>query len=385
MAYTKPTLNDYGLELPSYNDIIEYYKEQCKVIYGEDIYLADDSQDYQFLSLFALLAYDIGQCILLDYNSHNPDTAVGTSLDRVASICGISRIEGSPSTVTLRCYGTAGTVVEYGSAQDINGNTWQMEKYFVIGDNGYVDVEASCLTDGAIQAPLGTINIIKTPTAGWKSVINQIPATIGTEIETDAHLRARIEYSAAKGSQTVLEGLQATLWDIDGVSRVKVYENYTSEIDDKGITSHSLAIIIQGGNETEIATVIYEKKTLGTGLFGTTTVTIDTQDGQTADIKFSRPEYLTPTITVSISKILDSFDVDEITANIQFNITSALSELEIGQTLYASSLYSSVLAAIDDINNPSFFINNILINSSVYLNCEYNQLITAGKITVTVV
>lgn len=384
MGYVKPTLNEYGLELPSYDDIISYLKEQCKSIYGDDIYLEDDSQDYQFLSLFSLLAYDIGQCILLDYNSHNPDTAIGTALDRVASLCGITRIVGTPSTATLRCSGTPGTIVEYGAAQDANGNTWQLEKYFVIGDSGYADVIASCLTDGAIQAPAGTITTIKTPTAGWKYVTNQASASIGMETETDAHLRARIVYSASKGSQTVLEGLLAALWEANGVLRVKLYENYTSEIDSKSIPPHSLAVIIEGGDETEIANTIYKKKTLGTGLYGTESITIDTQDGQTAVINFSRPTYIIPEIMVTITKALDTFNEDIVSATIKSNIVSAINDLDIGQTLYAANLYSAALAAIDNISEPTYFVNIILINDDVSLDCNYNQLIKAEESKISV-
>ena len=80
MAYEAPTLNATGLVIPSYEDIRDYLIYKAKEIYGEDIYLAEDSQDYQWLSAFSLLMYDVCQCLIMDYNSHNPNNGKNVEL-----------------------------------------------------------------------------------------------------------------------------------------------------------------------------------------------------------------------------------------------------------------------------------------------------------------
>ena len=45
MAYKAPSIESSGIVIPTYNDIIEYMVEQTKKIYGNDIYLEEDSQD----------------------------------------------------------------------------------------------------------------------------------------------------------------------------------------------------------------------------------------------------------------------------------------------------------------------------------------------------
>ena len=44
MAYTAPFIDDAGLHVPSYIDIRDDLIEQFKQIYGQDIYLENDSQ-----------------------------------------------------------------------------------------------------------------------------------------------------------------------------------------------------------------------------------------------------------------------------------------------------------------------------------------------------
>ena len=53
MSYIAPYVDDSGLHLPTYNDILEDMIASMKQIYGSDIYLGNDSADYQLLSAFA--------------------------------------------------------------------------------------------------------------------------------------------------------------------------------------------------------------------------------------------------------------------------------------------------------------------------------------------
>ena len=61
MAYFPPTIDASGIKIPSYQDVLDYFVEKTKSIYGDDIYLSEDSQDYQLLSTFSLLFYDVCQ------------------------------------------------------------------------------------------------------------------------------------------------------------------------------------------------------------------------------------------------------------------------------------------------------------------------------------
>lgn len=382
MAYEAPTLNATGLVIPTYEDIRDYLINRVQEIYGEDIYLTEDSQDYQWLSTFALLMYDVCQCIIMDYNSHSPLYAIGESLDRVASYCGIARKTGTASTAILTCEGTPNTTVIYGSAKDENGYIWQLEREFTIGKDGSVDVVASCLTDGQIQAPIGTINVINSPTSGWVSVTNKFPAVVGSDTESDSHLRARLGYAIAKPSVTVLDGLIASLQNLDNVIKLKIYENDTSDYKLTVLPPHSISVVIEGGDSAEIASTIYNKKSPGVSTYGTTKETVYLSKINTIDINFSRPEHINANIVVNVVK-LDSW-VDSIANDIKSNIVDTVSDMEIGQKLYSSSLFAPVLNAINDVSNPSFYVTSITVNGSASLDSGLFGLIVTDNSLITV-
>ena len=58
MSYFTPYVDGSGLHLPTYQDILADMIASMKKIYGSDIYLGNDSADYQFLSILALKVAD---------------------------------------------------------------------------------------------------------------------------------------------------------------------------------------------------------------------------------------------------------------------------------------------------------------------------------------
>ena len=52
MAYYSPYIDNTGIHVPTYEDIRDDLIASMKQIFGQDIYLADDSQDYQQICIF---------------------------------------------------------------------------------------------------------------------------------------------------------------------------------------------------------------------------------------------------------------------------------------------------------------------------------------------
>ena len=63
MSYFSPYVDGSGLHLPTYQDILDDMIASMKKIYGSDIYLGNDSADYQFLSILALKVADSYQAV----------------------------------------------------------------------------------------------------------------------------------------------------------------------------------------------------------------------------------------------------------------------------------------------------------------------------------
>ena len=58
MSYFTPYVDASGLHIPTYPDIRDDIILQMRKIYGNDIYLENDSADYQFISTLALKISD---------------------------------------------------------------------------------------------------------------------------------------------------------------------------------------------------------------------------------------------------------------------------------------------------------------------------------------
>ena len=267
MAYFAPYVDSAGLHIPTYNDIRNDLIERYKQIYGEDIYLEPDSQDYQMISAYALKDYDTMQLLQIVYNNHSPKTAVGTGLSSLVKLNGIARKTASYSTCVLTLTGTVGTTIAAGVAKDDQGNLWDLPPNLTFTETT-MEVTAQCETLGAIEAGVGTITTINNPQAGWTAVTNEVPAVVGQPIETDVELRERQSISVAIPSQNMVDSTVAGIASVSGVTRYKVYDNDTNLTDENGIPGHSIAAVVEGGLDADVAEQVYLRKGPGGGTYG---------------------------------------------------------------------------------------------------------------------
>ena len=277
MAYFAPYIDAAGLHLPTFADIQDNLVSQARSIFGQDIYLDNDSQDMQYIAAISKAIYDTMQMGALAVNNQSPQTAIGTSLDNLVKLNGLKRLAATYSTIPVTCIGTPGTVIPAGVVQDTSENKWDLPSNCVIPENGVLSATAICEKPGAVLADIGSIQTIVTPQYGWDSVSNAAAATPGIPLETDTQLRKRQDISVGLPSQTVLDGIAAKILAVTGVTREKPYENDTDLTDANGIPSHSIAAVVEGGDDTEIAKAIALGKTPGSGTYGTASVALPYQ------------------------------------------------------------------------------------------------------------
>jgi len=384
MAYFAPYIGQEGLKIPTYADIRDDLIEQFKQIYGQDIYLDNDSQDYQMISAFALKQYDTMQLLQIIYNNRSPKTAVGNALDGVVKLNGIRRTAASYSTCVVTLTGDVGITIANGIVQDESGVKWNLPTLVTLTASPY-DVSAQCAEIGAIEATPGTITQIVTPTKGWISVTNEVPAVPGAPVETDEQLRLRQSNSVALPSQTLLGGIIGGIASVSGVKRYKVYENDTNATDENGIPSHSIAAVVEGGLDDDIAEQIYLRKGPGCGTFGDLAVQYTNDDGLTTAIRFSRPEYVSININITIQR--RSGYMADTTQKIYNQIASYIEELDIGTDVTITAIYTVVLSLITDLSKPAFAITNLQIGigttlANTDISMAFKDIATVGDITV---
>jgi uncharacterized phage protein gp47/JayE len=362
VSYAAPSINSSGLTISSYSDIRDYLIEQAQSIYGSDIYLEEDSQDYQLISAFALLAHDTLNGVQLAYNSFGASTVIGSAQDALYKINGISRKAASYSTCDVTLTGTAGTVITNGKVQDTSGYYWDLPSSITIGSSGTLTTSVTCETIGSITALAGTLNIIATPTAGWTSVTNSAAAIAGTAQETDSAFRSRQALSTENPSQGLVDGTAGGIAGVADVTRVRVYENDTDEIDSNTLPAHSIAAVVEGGTISDIAYEIYYRKTPGCYTYGTTSTEITDLFGNINTIRFFRPTDVPIYVIVNLKKLTGY--TTSLATDIQTAIANYLNSLAIGTDVTASALWYEAVSVISDLKSPTFSITSIYIGTS---------------------
>jgi uncharacterized phage protein gp47/JayE len=296
-------IDDTGFHYADYPTVLEYYKSSYRAIYGQDTYLEPDSQDGQWLAIEAAAIYDAISLAADVYNSYSPSTAQRDALSRNVKINGLRRKIPSRSTVDLLLVGQVGSTITNGAAEDEASVKWELPPSVTFPPSGSITITATATVDGAIRAPAGSVNKISTPTRGWQSVTNPSDAAPGRPVEEDAELRLRQSQASALPSRTVVQGIISAVANLDGVSRLRLYENDTKVTDIDGLPANSVALVVEGGDSTEIAQTLAVKKTPGGYTFGTVEVDVTDTYGLPMKVRISRPMYDTITATFNIKTL----------------------------------------------------------------------------------
>ncbi|PRH05451.1 hypothetical protein C6T60_14675 [Burkholderia multivorans] len=348
-----PTIDTNGITAPTYADVFAYLQDQYRSIYGADTYLEPDSQDGQLLGVFAKAISDVNSVAIAIYRSFSPATAQGDALSSNVKINGIARKVASYSSADLVLVGQAGATITNGAAKDTNGVQWLLPSTVEIPPSGTITVTATCATIGDVSARAGTINQIATPARGWQSVTNPADAAEGAPVEKDAVLRQRQTVSTALPSLTVLDGIIGAVANVPGVTRYVAYENDTSATDANGIPSHSISLVVEGGDATAVANAIAAKKTPGSGTYGTTAVVVTDIYGRPITIRFFRPVSAPIGATVTI-KALPGY-TSQTGQQIQQAVSDYINGVQIGGGLSGSVEWGDALTAANSVGGGVTF------------------------------
>lgn len=256
------------------------------------------------------------------YNSKDPNKARGIELDFISALTGTTRKNGTPSTVELTFRGNpystilVDTVVESPST----GARWRVTRTTQIGVDGIAKVPASSVPLGQVEALPDTITRMINVPSGVTSVTNEQPAVLGTFTENDFSLRKRRQLEVGRMGNNQIDSMYGSISTLKGVRRLAIYENCTgsSDVSDGNIhglsTPHCYDVIVDGGEDEDIAMAMYLKKNPGTAQHQSGTpvnvwVQSPEQPTHRSLMKFSRPLYVPIEVKVKI-KADESLPVD---------------------------------------------------------------------------
>lgn len=341
------------------------------------------------------------------YNSKDPNKASGVDLDVIASLTGTSRSEGTASTVTgfvLSGVASPLTTVPAGTIFEsvTTGSRWTLDQQWTLDSSGQAVVDITCTVVGPIEADAGTITRIITTVPGLTSCNNPLPATPGTGIESDSSLRVKRATAVGRPGNNQIDSMLGELYAVDGTRRVKVYENDTNTTDSNGLPPRSIAPIIDGGTDADVAMAIYTKKNPGVALYQAGTpvsvdVTSPTYPDNVKTIKFSRPEYVDMIIAVTIKNdgslpsntqdlIRDAFIEFAAGGLVPAEYGFKVDGFDIGETVPYSTLYTPINKVIGKYGNS--YVQALTVNSgTTNIAIAFNELSrwTSPNITVTLV
>lgn len=339
------------------------------------------------------------------YNSKDPNKASGYDLDVICALTGTVRSEGTASTVTgFVLKGVAGTQVPAGTRfeSSVTGYRFTLDQTWTLDSSGTATVDITCTTVGEIEADANTITTIVDTVAGLVSVNNPTPATPGTSAESDGSLRVKRATAVGRPGNNQIDSMLGELYAIDGTRRVKVYENDTNTTDSNGLPPHSIAPIIDGGTDADVAMAIYTKKNPGVALYQAGTpvsvdVTSPTYPDNVKTIKFSRPKYVDMMIAVTIKNdgslpsntqdlIRDAFIEFAAGGLVPAEFGFKVDGFDIGETVPYSTLYTPINKVIGQYGNS--YVQTLTVNGgTTNVAIAFNELSrwTSSNITVTLV
>ena len=103
MSYFAPYIDSTGIHLPTYEERLDQLLSDYRRIFGTDLILTPDTQDYQLCSIFAKSLDDLSSLFLSGYAACDPNLAAGQALDLLLPLNGITRLpDESDASARLR-------------------------------------------------------------------------------------------------------------------------------------------------------------------------------------------------------------------------------------------------------------------------------------------
>ena len=304
-----------GVIVPDTSVLLSDIKARFVELFGDNLDLSPTTTQGRLFELFNRSETFTLQACAAVSNMLNLNKANGFVLDDLGALFLIERKPATKTSTTVVLTGVPNTIIPANTRiKTAEGNIFVNPASAVIGSDGSVSVRYQAVETGAIPALPNTLKIILDGVNGLETANNPANAVIGQEQESDGDFRNRIKISLNTNAIAVLSAIKASVEQVPGVVGSYCYDNYDSSaviIDGLSVPAHSLLVVVDGGDDQEIANAIYAKKTAGTGYVaeendaGYTVVEKDVIDeayGTTYKVRFVRPTLTDVDIVVNVAR-----------------------------------------------------------------------------------
>lgn len=333
------TLTETGIVIESFDAILSKLEQGFRAIYGQNINLNADTPDGQMIGLLAQMRMDFEELAQTVYNQLDPDAATGAWLEQRVAYAGLMRRAASYSYLrSVILTGEPYTQLYAGvMVSDPNKTRWVLVSDVQLDSNGSARADFRSEQLGSYNLGKNTPLTIETVTLGLQRATTFENAEVGEDEETDQQLRERFWVSRTKNATNSAEAIAAKIRALPDVKQVRILENNGAQRDKLGIEPHSLNVIVEGGENSQIAEVIYQNKGAGVGLQGAIAVTLQ-KNKEPRLIRFDRAIAVDIQIVMRCVRYEDFTEIDK--EEIKRLLT--LQKFEIGQSVSLSRLYSPI-------------------------------------------
>jgi hypothetical protein len=338
--------------------------ESLQGLRGASVDCSDGSLEGQVLGILSEREGAIWDILQSLYSSQDPDAASGAAQDAICALTATIRANARASVVTETLTGASLTVVSSGTqiktastgavfSTTANAtlaalSVWTLGTMYALGQrvtnggNAYqcitagtsagsggptttaaditdntvhwtylgagvaaVDVVMKSLTKDAIVAVARDLTVIQTPVGGLTGAINLLDAAVGALVQQDGSLRLTREAELAQAGNSTADAIRAAVLDVTGVTACTVLVNNTDAADGNGQPPHSVQVVVDGGDDTAIATVLSQNvaggiQTVSTGGTSVPIVLPDSQ-GVNHTWTFTRPALVNIYVDVTLT------------------------------------------------------------------------------------
>lgn len=293
-----------GITPTTLEEYVVLLEEGFKAVFGDDLDVSTETPQGQLIGIIAMSLAQADEGVVSSFSSTSIFDAFGQQLEGLFSALAVSRNPAINTIVEATLTGVVTSLIPAGSrARTVNGDLFALDADAVIGGGGSVTAAMSAIEPGPIEVLAAELDSIVDVVTGWETVTNVSDGTTGREVETDSNYRRRYQRELSKNAIAPLDSIVARVSDLTSVLDVVGAENdksTTEVIQGLSLDPHSVAIVVDGGIDADIAAAIRIAKTGGTGTNGTTTVPV-TYEGGIIDIRFFKATAINFELGVNIS------------------------------------------------------------------------------------
>lgn len=203
------------------------------------------------------------------------------------------------------------------------------------------------IDSGLIAVSATEVTALNPDFSGYLEAVGFQEFSRGREAETDAEYRAAFSTSVSGGVRDSTAGITAAINNLDGVSKVRVYENPTAT-DTSSVLANSIKATIIGGTPSDIGLTLFNNTPANTLFDGDRSVVITNPTTQASEVvQYEIASRAVFRLTINY-KTRDGTDFTETERQrIVENLTQINSSVEIGNNVDEQSLIAAIYNAVN--------------------------------------